>query len=120
MRDAKVPGDGIQALTLAPPARTRSEMSERSNSAIAAITVNMAFPIGEEVSICSVMEMKATPRCRNSSSASMSYFVERAKRSNFQTRTVSTLRVRTGPQPCQGRSVGGGAAHLVDELVGDR
>jgi hypothetical protein len=46
------------------------------------------------VSICSVIEMKSTPRCRNSSSASINCFVDRAKRSNFQTSTVSILRAR--------------------------
>src|SRR4051794_20831915 len=43
----------------------------------------------DEVSICSVIEIKSTPRWRNSSSASMSCLVERAKRSNFHTRMVS-------------------------------
>ena len=54
------------------PERTRSDISDRSNSAIAEMTVNIALPIGELVSICSVIEMKSTPRCRNSSSASIS------------------------------------------------
>jgi hypothetical protein len=54
------------ARAFAMPARTRSEMSARSNSAIAEIMVNMALPIGDEVSICSVIEIKSTPRWRNS------------------------------------------------------
>ena len=70
------------------PARTRSTIKDRSNSAIAEIMVNMALPMGEDVSICSVIEMKSTPSERNSSRASMSCLVERAKRSNFQTKTV--------------------------------
>ena len=50
------------ALAAARPARVRSRMRSRSNSARAPKTWKISLPPLVEVSICSVSEVKATPR----------------------------------------------------------
>ena len=77
------------------PAFTRSRMMSRSSWAIAPMIVNMAWPIGVEVSNCSCKEMKLILSERNCSKAVRRCFTERAKRSNRQTSTAWNL-------PCPG------------------
>jgi hypothetical protein len=60
-------------------------MMSRSSWAIAPMTVNIAWPIGLEVSSCSWSEMKATFMLRKVSSAETRCFTDRAKRSKRHT-----------------------------------
>ena len=76
------------------PAFTRSAMMSLSNWATAEMIVKIADPKGLEVSMFSEKLTKAIPRWRNSSRASIRCFVDLAKRSKRQTRTVSNLRLR--------------------------
>ena len=62
------------------PFFTRSTISSRSNCEIAAITVKNARPIGELVSILSVIEMKSTLYFFFSSSAVSRWVVDLANR----------------------------------------
>ena len=77
-----------RALATANPALTRSRIISRSSCAIAPIMVNMAWPIGVDVSNCSCSEMNCTLRDRKSSSAFIRCFTDRANRSNRQTTTA--------------------------------
>jgi hypothetical protein len=56
------------------PATTRSRMIARSSSAMAAMMVNIALPMGVLVSRASWCETKSIPRDRNSSSAQHELF----------------------------------------------
>ena len=60
-------GDGLPnlapfALALAKPALTLSRIKFASNSAIADVMVNIALPMGEDVSIFSMNDIKSMPR----------------------------------------------------------
>jgi hypothetical protein len=74
------------------PARTRSTISDRSNSATAPRTVKTIFPVGVEVSTCSDRLTNSIPRDLKVSSARRRWETERANRSNVQTTTASNRR----------------------------
>ena len=76
------------------PADTRSRIILRASSAMAAIIVNIALPMGVLVSSASWCETKSIPRARNSSRPKTNCFTLRAKRSNRHTTTTSTHAVR--------------------------
>ncbi len=71
------------------PAVTRSRMTLRSSSAMAAITVNIALPVGDDVLSASWWDTKWIPRLRNSSRASTRVLTLWAKRSNRNATTKS-------------------------------
>src|SRR5712691_6466881 len=58
---------------------------------------NRSCPAGVVVSTPSVRLMKSIPSALNSSKLSIRCFKERAKRSNFQTKTTSNKRLRAHP-----------------------
>ncbi len=72
--DLSIPFEGLPSFfplerALRNPARTRSTIRLRSNSATAPKTVNTIFPAGVEVSICSENETKSIPRALKVSKA---------------------------------------------------
>jgi len=78
-------------LAAACPARTRSIMSECSNSATAPKIWKVIFPAAVRVSILSSIDMNSTPHFWNLSRASSKCCSDRANLSNFQTTTMSIL-----------------------------
>ena len=108
------------ARALAMPARTRSEMSERSNSAIVEIRVNTALPIGEEVDLLGYRdEVHAQVlECFQS----IDELLRRAREAVElpHQNGVDLTGVHRLPEALKSWSVSGGAAHLVDKLGGDR
>lgn len=80
------------ALAFLSPARARSTIKLRSNSATAPKTVNTILPAGVAVSIVSLRETKWMLSEPNVSSTGSRCETERAIRSNFQTATTSKRR----------------------------
>src|SRR6516225_3579317 len=80
------------ALAFRRPDFTRSTIKLRSNSATAPRTVNTMRPAGVAVSSDSDRLTNSIPRTRNVSSALSKCETDRAKRSNFQTATTSSVR----------------------------
>jgi hypothetical protein len=74
------------------PARTRSWIRARSNSAMAPIIWNMSRPEGVLKSMLSLRLTNATPSAASSARALTKCFSERPKRSIFQTRMASNRR----------------------------
>src|SRR5215472_2350771 len=81
------------ARALRKPARTRSAMRLRSNSATAPKTVKTMRPAGVAVSRDSDRLTNSIPRTRKVSSARKRWLTLRAKRSNFHTATISNRRL---------------------------
>lgn len=105
------------------PARTRSEMSERSNSAIAEMTVNMALPMGEEVSICSVRDLFGEG---DEVDAQVPELLERIDELYSRAGKAIKLPDEHGvhlpaahglPEPVELATLGDGPRHIIDELV---
>src|SRR2546427_3897462 len=67
--------------------RDETRLRKPTHSATAPSTVNTILPVGVEVSTCSESEAKSMPSERNVSNARRRCETERAKRSNFQTKT---------------------------------
>lgn len=80
------------ALALARPARTRSAMRARSNSAIAPSTCSCSLPAGVVASMPSARLMKATPTAWSSSSNRIRWRRLRPSRSRRQHTSTSNRR----------------------------
>ena len=74
------------------PARMRSTINDRSNSAMAPTIWNISLPEGVLKSQLSLRETKVTPRASSSAIAVTRCLSDLPKRSSFQTRIPSNRR----------------------------